>query len=178
LSVKIRLMRVGKKKQPAYRVVVADARSPRDGRIIDSIGRYLPRAEPSLVEIDGERALDWLRKGAQPTEQALKLLAASGVWARYESERGGPVTTKLSRRGVTPGVSPPPPKPAPRPTPPEPAPPAEAETPSPGEAEAETAAAGAGEAEAETPAAGDDAAEAETPAGDDAGEPATEEAAP
>jgi small subunit ribosomal protein S16 len=108
--VKIRLMRVGKRKQPTYRVVVADGRSPRDGRIIESIGKYGPRQEPSLVDIDGEKALDWLRKGAQPTEQVQKLLAAAGVWEQYEQEKGGPVRTKLFRRGVTPGTTPPPPK--------------------------------------------------------------------
>ncbi|MGH9050986.1 MAG: 30S ribosomal protein S16 [Acidimicrobiia bacterium] len=111
MSVKIRLMRVGKKKQPTYRVVVADARSPRDGRIIETIGKYAPRQEPSLVDLDGEKALGWLRKGAQPTEQVQKLLAAVGVWARYEEEKGGPVKTKLARRGVTPGTAPPAPKP-------------------------------------------------------------------
>jgi len=110
VAVKIRLMRVGKRKQPTYRVVVADGRSPRDGRIIESIGKYGPRQEPSLVDIDGEKALDWLRKGAQPTEQVQKLLAAAGVWERYEQEKGGPVKTKLARRGVTPGKTPPPPK--------------------------------------------------------------------
>ena len=110
MSVKIRLMRVGKKKQPTYRVVVADARSPRDGRIIEAIGKYGPRQEPSLVDIDGEKALGWLRKGAQPTEQVQKLLAATGVWAEYEKEKGGPVKTKLARRGVTPGTTPPAPK--------------------------------------------------------------------
>jgi small subunit ribosomal protein S16 len=110
VTVKIRLMRVGKAKQPSYRVVVADSRFARDGRIIERIGRYAPRMDPSLVEIDGDRALDWLRRGAQPTEQAQKLLAAAGVWARYESEKGGPVRTKLARRGVTPRSSPPPPK--------------------------------------------------------------------
>ena len=78
MAVKIRLMRVGKKKQPTYRVVVADARSPRDGRIIETIGHYGPRQEPSHVEIDGDRALDWLRKGAQPTEQVQKLLTRHG----------------------------------------------------------------------------------------------------
>lgn len=113
MAVKIRLMRVGKKKQPTYRVVVADARSPRDGRIIESIGLYAPRHEPSRVEIDGDKALGWLRHGAQPTEQAQKLLAATGVWERYEQERGGPVRTKLARRGVTPGTAPPAPPPAP-----------------------------------------------------------------
>jgi small subunit ribosomal protein S16 len=110
VAVKIRLMRVGKRKQPTYRVVVADGRSPRDGRIIESIGKYGPRQEPSLVDIDGEKALDWLRKGAQPTEQVQKLLAAAGVWEQYEQEKGGPVKTKLARRGVTPGKAPPPPK--------------------------------------------------------------------
>jgi len=110
VAVKIRLMRVGKRKQPTYRVVVADGRSPRDGRIIESIGKYGPRHEPSLIDIDGDKALDWLRKGAQPTEQVQKLLAAVGVWARYEEEKGGPIKTKLARRGVTPGTAPPAPK--------------------------------------------------------------------
>jgi small subunit ribosomal protein S16 len=110
VAVKIRLMRVGKRKQPTYRVVIADGRSPRDGRIIESIGKYGPRHEPSLVDIDGDKALDWLRKGAQPTETVQKLLAAAGVWEQYEQEKGGPIKTKLARRGVTPGKTPPPPK--------------------------------------------------------------------
>lgn len=110
MSVKIRLMRVGKRKQPTYRVVVADSRSPRDGRIIETIGKYGPRQEPSLVDIDGAKALDWLRKGAQPTEQVQKLLAAAGVWAEYEQEKGGRVRTKLARRGVTPATAPPQPR--------------------------------------------------------------------
>jgi small subunit ribosomal protein S16 len=96
--VKIRLMRVGKKKQPTYRVVVADSHSPRDGRFIEIIGQYQPRQEPSHVQIDDERALQWLRNGAQPTEQVQKLLTATGVWAQFESERGGAVNTKLARR--------------------------------------------------------------------------------
>ena len=87
MAVKIRLMRVGKKKQPTYRVVVADGRSPRDGRFIEIIGQYAPRQEPSFVQIDAESALAWLRKGAQPTEQVQKLLTAQGVWAQYEAER-------------------------------------------------------------------------------------------
>ena len=98
MSVKIRLMRVGKKKQPTYRVVVADSHSPRDGRFIEIIGQYGPRQEPSHLQIDGERALSWLRNGAQPTEQVQKLLTATGVWAQFESERGGTVNTKLARR--------------------------------------------------------------------------------
>ena len=109
MAVKIRLMRVGKKKQPTYRVVVADGRSPRDGRFIEIIGQYAPREEPSGIEIDAESALAWLRKGAQPTEQVQKLLTGTGVWAQYEAERGKPAVTKLSRRGyvtgkVAPGV--------------------------------------------------------------------------
>jgi small subunit ribosomal protein S16 len=108
VAVKIRLMRVGKKKQPTYRVVVADARSPRDGRIIETIGHYGPRQDPSQVEINGDRALAWLRQGAQPTEQVQKLLAVTGVWSTFESERKGKVVTKLSRRGFATGkVAPP-----------------------------------------------------------------------
>jgi small subunit ribosomal protein S16 len=98
VSVKIRLMRMGKKKQPTYRVVVADSRSPRDGRNIETIGHYRPRQDPSVADIDGEKALAWLRKGAQPTEQVQKLLTVSGVWAQFESEKGGRVDTKLARR--------------------------------------------------------------------------------
>jgi small subunit ribosomal protein S16 len=103
VSVKIRLMRVGKKKQPTYRVVVADERSPRDGRIIETIGHYGPRQDPSVIEIDGDRALDWLRKGAQPSEAVQKLLTVSGVWATYESEKSSPIVTKLNRRGYATG---------------------------------------------------------------------------
>ena len=94
MAVKIRLMRVGKKKQPSYRVVVADARSPRDGRIIETIGHYGPRREPSLVEVDAERALKWLREGAQPTETAQKLLAIAGVWDGFIAERAKPAAPK------------------------------------------------------------------------------------
>lgn len=110
MAVKIRLMRVGKKKQPTYRVVVADGRSPRDGRFIEIIGQYAPRQDPSFCEIDAESALAWLRKGAQPTEQVQKLLAAQGVWAQYEGERGKPADTKLSRRGYNTGKVKPPEK--------------------------------------------------------------------
>ena len=74
MAVKIRLTRIGKKRQPAYRVVVADSRGPRDGRYIEQIGRYDPRQEPSLVEINAERAAYWLSVGAQPSPQAKKLI--------------------------------------------------------------------------------------------------------
>ena len=103
MSVKIRLMRVGTKKQPTYRVVVADERSPRDGRIIETIGHYGPRAEPSVVDIDGDKALEWLRKGAQPSEAVQKLLTTTGVWATFEGEKSKPIVTKLNRRGYATG---------------------------------------------------------------------------
>ena len=105
MAVKIRLMRVGKKKQPTYRVVVADSRSPRDGRIIETIGHYGPREEPSRVTIDADRALDWLRKGAKPTESVQKLLTVSGVWETFTAERPDP-DTKLNRRGHVTGRGP------------------------------------------------------------------------
>ena len=88
MPVKIRLTRMGKKKQPTYRVVVVDSRKPRDGAYIEQIGRYDPRQEPSLVEIDNDRALDWLKKGAQPTERAQKLLEISGAWTRFRVAKG------------------------------------------------------------------------------------------
>ncbi|HEY5173703.1 MAG TPA: 30S ribosomal protein S16 [Acidimicrobiia bacterium] len=88
MAVKIRLMRVGKKKQPTYRVVVADARSPRDGRFLEILGQYAPRQEPSVVSIDSERALHWLNAGAQPTESAAKLLQIAGVWDAYKESNG------------------------------------------------------------------------------------------
>ena len=88
MAVKIRLKRMGKKKQPTYRVVVADGRSPRDGRFIEAIGRYDPRQDPSVVEIDNEKALDWLHKGAQPTDPVRKLLEISGAWSLYKVSKG------------------------------------------------------------------------------------------
>jgi small subunit ribosomal protein S16 len=84
--VRIRLMRVGKRKQPSFRVVVADARSPRDGRIIEAIGHYQPRAEPSEIEIDSERAVYWLSQGAQPSNTVRKLLEISGAWSSFTGE--------------------------------------------------------------------------------------------
>ena len=88
MPVKIRLTRMGKKKQPTYRVVVVDSRKPRDGAYIEQIGRYDARQEPSLIEIDNERALDWLQKGAQPTERAQKLLEISGAWTAFRVSKG------------------------------------------------------------------------------------------
>ena len=88
--VKIRLMRVGKVKQPSYRVVVADSRSPRDGRIIESIGHYNPRMEPSVVEIDSDRAVHWLQLGAQPSDAVRKLLQITGAWSTFTGEAPAP----------------------------------------------------------------------------------------
>jgi small subunit ribosomal protein S16 len=87
LSVKLRLMRVGKKKQPTYRIVAADSRSPRDGRFIEIVGTYAPRSDPSEINVKSEKALAWLSKGAQPTETVRKLLEISGVWGEYQATR-------------------------------------------------------------------------------------------
>jgi small subunit ribosomal protein S16 len=76
---RIRLRRVGKKKQPIYRLVVADSKAPRDGASVEVIGRYNPLTEPATLEIDEEKALSWLRRGAQPSETAAKLLARKGI---------------------------------------------------------------------------------------------------
>ena len=79
MAVKIRLKRMGAKKNPFYRVVVADSRSPRDGRFIEEIGTYNPLTEPSEIKIDSERALHWLKNGAQPTDTVRHLLKTAGV---------------------------------------------------------------------------------------------------
>ena len=84
MAVKLRLMRMGKKKQPTYRVVAADGRSPRDGRFIEIVGTYGPRAEPSTVKLDNDKAVEWLRKGAQPTEPVAKLLKISSAWDQFK----------------------------------------------------------------------------------------------
>lgn len=83
MAVKLRLMRMGKKKQPTYRVVAADSRSPRNGRFIEIVGVYDPRPDPSAVRIDNDKAVDWLRKGAQPTDSVRKLLEISGAWEAF-----------------------------------------------------------------------------------------------
>jgi len=88
MAVKMRLIRIGKKKQPVYRVVVIDGRSPRDGRYLDQIGRYDPRQEPSLVEIDNEKAVSWLQNGAQPSDTVRKLLEISGAMSRFKVATG------------------------------------------------------------------------------------------
>ena len=79
MAVKLRLMRVGKTKQPSYRVVAADSRSPRDGRFIEIVGRYNPQTDPSTIELDEEKVKDWLGKGAQPSDAVAKLIKAAGI---------------------------------------------------------------------------------------------------
>ncbi len=76
---------MGKKKQPVYRVVAADSRSPRDGRFIEIVGTYNPRMEPSVIEIDNAKAVKWLRNGAQPSERVQKLLQVSGGWDAFKA---------------------------------------------------------------------------------------------
>ncbi|HJU51834.1 MAG TPA: 30S ribosomal protein S16 [Acidimicrobiia bacterium] len=88
MAVKLRLIRIGKTRQPVYRVVVMDGRSPRDGRYLDQVGRYDPRQEPSLIEIDNDKAVAWMQKGAQPTETVKKLLEISGAMSRYKVAAG------------------------------------------------------------------------------------------
>jgi small subunit ribosomal protein S16 len=87
MATRIRLRRMGAKKRPYYRVVVADQRAPRDGRFIENIGKYHPLEEPSLIEIDEERALHWLRTGAQPSEQVQNLMTKIGIWEKFAAER-------------------------------------------------------------------------------------------
>jgi small subunit ribosomal protein S16 len=79
MAVKLRLTRVGSKKNPIYRVVVADSRSPRDGRFIDIVGRYNPQPDPSLIELDEAKVKDWLGKGAQPTGPVARLLKIKNI---------------------------------------------------------------------------------------------------
>ena len=79
MAARIRLARVGSKKNPVYRVVVADSRSPRDGRFIEIIGRYNPQTDPSMIELDEAKVKDWLEKGAQPSDAVSKLIKASGI---------------------------------------------------------------------------------------------------
>ena len=87
MAVKLRLMRMGKTKQPTYRVVAADSHSPRNGRFIEVIGTYEPRLEPSVIKIDNDRALHWLQHGAQPTERVEKLLRISGAWDEFQTAK-------------------------------------------------------------------------------------------
>jgi small subunit ribosomal protein S16 len=86
VATKIKLMRLGKMRAPYYRIVVADARTKRDGRVIETIGKYHPKQEPSLIEVDAERAAYWLGVGAQPTEPVQKILSKTGDWQKFKGE--------------------------------------------------------------------------------------------
>lgn len=95
MAVKIKLARFGKIRNPQYRIAVADARNRRDGRSIEVIGRYHPKEEPSLIEIDSERAQYWLGVGAQPTEPVLALLKITGDWQKFKGLPGAEGTLKV-----------------------------------------------------------------------------------
>ncbi len=96
MAVKIKLTRLGKIRNPQYRIAVADARTRRDGRSIEVIGRYHPKEEPSLIEINSERAQYWLSVGAQPTEPVLKLLKITGDWQKFKGRPGAEGTLKVT----------------------------------------------------------------------------------
>jgi small subunit ribosomal protein S16 len=108
VAVKLRLMRMGKTKQPTYRVVAADSRSPRDGRFIEILGVYAPRGRSTtdsdaIVEIDNEKVVRWLNQGALPTDRVERLLRRSGAWDTFKAQRGtaagGPVTAPAGAAG-------------------------------------------------------------------------------
>jgi len=87
MAVKLRLTRVGKKKQPQYRIVAADSRSPRDGRFIEILGHYDPRQDPSELTLDNDKVVKWLSEGAQPTERVAKLLQISGAIDEFQAAK-------------------------------------------------------------------------------------------
>jgi small subunit ribosomal protein S16 len=90
VATKIKLMRLGKKRAPYYRIVVADARTKRDGRVIETIGKYHPKEDPSFMEVDAERAAYWLGVGAQPTEPVAAILRVTGDWQKFKGEPAPP----------------------------------------------------------------------------------------
>jgi len=100
VAVKLRLVRTGKRKQPTYRLVAADSRSPRNGRFIEIIGTYEPRQEPSRINIDNDRAIHWLRNGAQPTERVEKLLRISGAWEEFTGKPLEPIEYKVKEEAA------------------------------------------------------------------------------
>jgi small subunit ribosomal protein S16 len=96
VAVKIKLKRLGKIREPYYRIVVADARTKRDGRAIEEIGKYHPKAEPSLIEVNSERVQHWLSVGAQPTDPVRVLLKITGDWQKFTGEPGAEGTLKTA----------------------------------------------------------------------------------
>ena len=101
MAVKIRLKRMGKIRAPFYRIVVMDSRTKRDGRAIEEIGKYHPTAEPSVIEIDSDRAQHWLTNGAQPTEAVAALLKVTGDWQRFKGLPGAEGTLKTAAPAKT-----------------------------------------------------------------------------
>ena len=95
MAVKIRLKRMGKIRAPYYRIVVADSRTKRDGRVIEEIGKYHPTEQPSFIEVDSDRAQHWLSVGAQPTEQVLVLLKLTGDWGKFKGDANAVSTVKV-----------------------------------------------------------------------------------
>lgn len=90
MATKIKLLRLGKIRAPHYRIVVADARTKRDGRVIETIGKYHPKEDPSFIEVDSDRALYWLGVGAQPTEAVAAILRVTGDWQKHKNEPAPP----------------------------------------------------------------------------------------
>jgi small subunit ribosomal protein S16 len=100
VATKIKLMRLGKMRAPYYRIVVADSKTKRDGRVIEEIGKYHPTEEPSFIEIDSERAQYWLSVGAQPTEQVAALLKITGDWGKFKGDKDAKSTLKVKEPKV------------------------------------------------------------------------------
>lgn len=96
MAVKIRLKRLGKIRAPYYRIVVADSRTKRDGRVIEEIGKYHPTEEPSFIEVDSDRAQYWLGVGAQPTEQVLAILKLTGDWGKFKGDKDAKSTVRTA----------------------------------------------------------------------------------
>jgi small subunit ribosomal protein S16 len=99
VAVKIKLQRLGKIRAPYYRIIVADARTRRDGKAIETIGKYHPKEEPSLIEVDTDRAQYWLGVGALPTEPVQRILEITGDWQKFKGLPGAEGTLKLAERG-------------------------------------------------------------------------------
>ena len=96
MAVKIRLKRLGKIRAPYYRIVVADSRTKRDGRVIEEIGKYHPTQNPSFIEVDSERAQYWLSVGAQPTEQVAAILKLTGDWGKFKGDKNAVSTVQVA----------------------------------------------------------------------------------
>jgi small subunit ribosomal protein S16 len=105
MTTRIRLRRMGSNKRPFFRVVVADQRSPRDGRFIENIGKYHPLDDPSVIEIDQGRALHWLRVGAQPSDQVRNLMKKVGIWEEFVKERPSAAAAPAKERAPKPKLS-------------------------------------------------------------------------